>query len=194
MIQQYNLHNLIEKVGRNEIERFISTFECNLDREIEHFLLEKAIIYEQHNISRTFLVVNDNHEHVYLLAYYTIVMKEFKLEEKLSRSKKKKYLGTTFEINQPFPAILIGRIGKNTSVLKQLQISGENLMLRILETVNRICDYAGGRLLYVEAKDNKYLHTFYTASSFSLYHDESNQPIVNKQGLFTYLLPCSKCF
>lgn len=165
-----------------------------MDRDVESFLKYKAELYEQHNISRTYFILNIRNNEYEFLAFFTITIKEFHFDENLSRGNKKKYLGTSYENKRNISAILIGQLGKNYAIPHSLQISGKLIMNCALDIISIIRDYAGGRLLYVEAKDNKYLHTFYTASSFSLYHDESNQPIVNKQGLFTYLLPCSKCF
>lgn len=173
-------------------KELLSTFQCALDIDIQNFLKEKAILYEQQNISRTYLLIDDSH--AYLLAYYTIAIKEFQFDENLSRAKKKKYLGTSYEANKQCSAILIGQIGKNSAVPKKYQISGNDILLSIMDTISSIRELAGGRLLYVEAKPHPYLHMFYTSFHFMLYHDEEGNVLHNANGLHMYIMPSPKYF
>lgn len=139
----YRLGNLIIREGKENVESFLKTFQCNLDKDIEKFLLEKSILYEQQNISRTFLIVDYIENSLVLLAYYTIAIKEFQFDENLSRAKKKKYLGTSYEANKQCSAILIGQIGKNSAVPKKYQISGNDILLSIMDTISSIRELAG---------------------------------------------------
>lgn len=190
----YRLGNLIIREGKENVKEFLTTFQCSLDRDIENFLLEKAILYEQQNISRTFMIVDYIENSLVLLAYYTIAIKEFQFNENLSRAKRKKYLGTSYEANKQFPALLIGQIGKNSTVPKEYQIAGKDILLSIMDTISSIRELAGGRLVYVEAKPHPYLHTFYTSYNFMLYHDEQGIAIHNANGLHLYMMPSPKCF
>lgn len=192
MIKCYSLGNFIIHKGMDATKYLLSTFQCALDIDIQNFLKEKAILYEQQNISRTYLLIDECH--AYLLAYYTIAIKEFQFNENLSRAKRKKYLGTSYEANKQFPALLIGQIGKNSTVPKEYQIAGKDIFLSIMDTISSIRELAGGRLIYVEAKAHPYLHTFYTSYNFMLYHDEQGNAIHNANGLHLYMLPSPKCF
>lgn len=75
MIKCFRLGSFIIHKGMDATKELLSSFQCALDIDIQNFLKEKAILYEQQNISRTYLLIDESH--AYLLAYYTIAIKEF---------------------------------------------------------------------------------------------------------------------
>lgn len=77
MIKCYSLGNFIIHKGMDATKYLLSTFQCALDIDIQNFLKEKAILYEQQNISRMYLLIDECHAYIHpTILCYTMMSKE----------------------------------------------------------------------------------------------------------------------
>ena len=52
----YSLQDLIENYSINQVKNFLKTFKCNINKDIENFLHNKAITFEKKLRARTYLL------------------------------------------------------------------------------------------------------------------------------------------
>ena len=115
-------------------------FFCIREPDIEHFLKNKAVLFEKLGNSRTFLIFNDDEDEFKILAYYTLGLQVLKVPEELLSGSKTKYLDgfsskRKGKIITEFPTILIGQLGKND--LYEDYITGSEVMHYCLATLLR---------------------------------------------------------
>ena len=55
-----SLKDLINEMSEEELDRLLSSFECVLDSDIEYFLKNRAVTYEELSKARTFLVLDED--------------------------------------------------------------------------------------------------------------------------------------
>lgn len=158
--------------GEEEIHKLISIFVCQKDLDIEHFLKEKAILFEKLGKSRTFIIFDEEIEDIKnfkILAYFTLALQVLKVPENLSGNKIKKLDGFSSTIHKEkiteFPAILIGQVAKNE--LYKDCISGFEVMQYCLSILLSGQTYLSGRIVILECKkDVPYLIDFYNQFGF----------------------------
>ena len=53
---QFNLSDLLDQLGEDEVKVILSSFSCPLNADVERFLREKAIEFSKRGFSKTHLV------------------------------------------------------------------------------------------------------------------------------------------
>ena len=164
-----SLKRLVEIAGEEVAREYLSGFRCEKDSDIENFLKDKAILFEQLGKSRTFLIYDEDSDEIKILAYFTLALQIVRVPENLSNRKIKFLDGFNAKIKgetiTEFPAILIGQIGKNDTYKKD--ITGAKVMDYCLSTVLNGQSYLGGRIITLECKRIPYLVKFYTDFGFA---------------------------
>ena len=183
------LHDLIEEIGEKSTSEILADFSCPLDSDVESFLKTKSIPHEKTDLSRTYLIMDFNDGKKELIAYFTLASKPMKLENDLSKGAKRKILGTGYNPNVRFNAILIGQLAKNYKREHDLEITGTNILHIALLKVLEIKKLIGGRVTYLECKDDPKLRKFYEYNGFMLYTNDNGIPIRSEQGLLIYIRP-----
>lgn len=123
-------------------------FACPRNLDVERFLHEKAIRFEQNSRARTYLIFDET---VGILAYFALTIKQIPLEPyNLSKTLIKRLDG--FNKNAQFiNSFLIGQIAKNSNVLDNYLNLGD-----ILTFANGVLmqaqDLIGGRVVFVECE------------------------------------------
>lgn len=159
-------------IEKDSFFSFLNTFHCEKNFQVEEFLKKEALVYEKANISRTFVVV-DNNNGLYsknnilkLLGYFTVALKVLDIPENITPSQKRKICGFRFDGITEVPVYLIGQIGKNDKYSSE--ISGMELMSRAESVIKEAYKHVGGRIILLECENREKLIKFYKACGYTL--------------------------
>lgn len=169
------------KSGRSEeeIKQILLSFRSIRINEkvhdVEYFLHNKAIEFEKHDISRTYLVFSTYQGRPVLVGYYSLSNKPLVISKrnfcKFSTALKKKLLGLghkTESDNYEVKGYLLGQLGKNytAEALATRSVRGADLLELATQTMLKIHKLAGGRIFYLECDDVENLKRFYSSQGF----------------------------
>ena len=68
----YSLQDLIENYSINQVKNFLKTFKCNINKDIENFLHNKAITFEKKLRARTYLLFEKENKKI--AGYFSIAI------------------------------------------------------------------------------------------------------------------------
>lgn len=167
----FQLDDLIKQLGEDMVKDILSSFSCNLNRDVEKFLSEKAMLFSRQSLSKTHLVFTSKNDRRVLIGYFTLAQKTINITRSaLSRTLKdrlKKFCQFDPVIKEYIlPTPLIGQIGKNYTDGNNELISGDELLTMALERIKIVQSIAGGKYAYLECEDNPYLLEFYGRNGF----------------------------
>ncbi len=174
-----NLNEVIKQLGEDETKNILSSFECPLNKDVENFLREKAIIFNKQGISRTHLVYSRIKskglgESKELVGYYTIAPRHIAVYKRaVTNTLWKKVV--RFGDKDPedkkcvFSAPLIGQLGKNFANGNDTLIKGSELLDLALNKIKLIQNEIGGKFTYLECEDNPKLIKFYENNGFTVF-------------------------
>lgn len=146
----------------------ISHFYCKIDDDIEKFLKEKSLLFQNKNKARTYFIVDNDKlkkGEFDIFAYFVLSTKILYLPEELSKNQRKKIDGLYNSISE-IPTFLIGQIGKNDE--NKENISGKEILKYACNFIEEASDIVAGRIILVELKNNQKLINFYINNGFSL--------------------------
>lgn len=181
------------EIGEKETQKLLSNFFCSINPDIQYFIREKAIPFEDSNKARTYLILGfegtGNH---FIIAYYSLSQKSF-LFEGVSNNAKKKLVGHEEFKRKDHSAILIGQIGRNDNA--PYRIEGAQIFKNIFETIyesNRII--AGAKFIYLDAVNDPKLIKKYMEYGFEVLklNDGSYDLSDNNENLVKMIMPMSK--
>lgn len=168
------LEDLI-KVSEEKTEKFLRSFLCPKNKQLEIFLHTKAIEGSKRDLNKTFLLIEDNvvngvTERV-LLGYFTIANKIFDFAEGVAGNPRKIITGNKF--SKCFSTILIANIAKNEGALVNgiHPISGKELMDIAILKCRTVKNTMGLKIVAVEFEDNPKLSEFYEDYGFLIIQD-----------------------
>ncbi len=170
--------DLIDNIGLRAVESLISTYCCDINKDIENFLLNDSLRYEKRtNIkSRTYLVLYDYGYKVELCGFFTLINSPFEIENEYSKSYWKK-MTNGLTNRKAVSAILIGQFGKNFNQELTQTISGKELLFECIRKISLVDQTTGLNLVYLECDDDSKLRAFYEANGFKLNLDKNGNPI-----------------
>ena len=90
--------------------RFLTFFQCSRNPDVEKFLVQKAIQFEQASAASTHLILNENGQ---ILAYYALSFKEIRIEASKTLWKK---LSGGLGAGNILKVFLIVQISKNEAI------------------------------------------------------------------------------
>ena len=152
------LWELLSAAGPEALSEMISSFSCKMDKDVETFLKEKAIVQEKKQISRTYLIFADDLK-AELAAYFTLAVSSMDANGiECSNELRKK-----MNINNGFAqSYLIGQLGKHDGSQKGL---GRFAIFHALELIKGANARVGCRLLRLDCKPS--LVRYYTDNGFT---------------------------
>ncbi|MCI6731861.1 MAG: N-acetyltransferase [Lachnospiraceae bacterium] len=173
---EMELSDMIKELGEDQVKTILSTFSCPLNKDVENFLKEKAILFSKRDFSKTTLVywVSGDKNIKELVGYYTVAEKVIQLDQNVLTSKERRKLhghGTYHPETRTYflPAPLIAQLGKNYSNGNDTLISGTDLLQLAMEKIKLIKNIIGGRFVYLECEDVAKLVDFYTENNFKCF-------------------------
>lgn len=176
-----NLNDMIDSLGENKVKSILSSFSCPLNKDVEDFLIYKAVEFSKRGFSKTHLVfwLSSDGKEKELIGYFTIASKVIRVKKDiLSKSMAKKmnehgdYDPQTGEYIVPAP--LIGQLGKNYLNGNDTLISGDELLQMAIDKIKEIQNEIGGKFAYLECEDKPQLLNFYTRNNFFIF---GNRPL-----------------
>lgn len=175
-------------IGESDaLQRWLSSFECAVDKDIESFLHTKAVQFEQLSKARTYFVVdeiqmctlieNDSKSiaeklcGLTIYGYFSLALKVLSVPEQFSNTRRKKIDGLSprmhGEVIRDFPCYLIGQLARNSIVDKE-SIKGEELLQLALSVIKESMLNVGGRAVMIECRNTMKLIKFYSSNGFYL--------------------------
>ncbi len=183
---EYQIISLGELINSDgiSVDKLIDSFKrfsCSREKDLETFLVHKAIEYENIEYGKTYLVIDTNKLDTYtfeIIAFFTVGLTSVDIS-KMSQKKKKKVLGTLpgRDSKDSVPAFLIGQFGRNENYTKD-DITGEVLLAECFEQLKRVQGIVGGKMIVVECRES--LLKFYKKHAFKQIEENAS-----KEGLFS---------
>lgn len=156
------------------IEEAFKKFSCQRETDLENFLVNKSITYENTDFGKTYLIVDEDKlkEEVFsIIAYFTIANTAVDISG-ISKKKKRAALG-----NHPgrdglnfVSAYLIGQLGRNDDYTSD-DLTGEQILNECYHAISSAALAVGGRLLVLECRECMF-ENFYEKHGFKKLYDE----------------------
>ncbi|MDD1690901.1 MAG: GNAT family N-acetyltransferase [Methanoregula sp.] len=126
----------------------ISSFRCSAYRDLEDFLLNDALKYQEENVAVTYLVHSDGR----LVGFFSLAMGCVASESVADLGEERYY-------PRRFPALLIARMATQDN-FRGMGIGAE-MLARVFATAFTLCSKVGCRVVKVDAKNNERTINFY---------------------------------
>ena len=153
----------------------MSSFSCSKDKDIEYFLHNRAVEFEQLSKSRTYLIFNQeemetkNITELTVYGYISIAIKILTVPTAVSNRVRKELDGFSAKIHgeqiSDFPCYLIGQLSRNSNV-SQNSLSGKELIDFAKDVIATAVEAVGGRYMMIECRNSKKLVEFYKNNDF----------------------------
>ena len=155
----YSLQELLKNYSINQIKKFLKTFKCSLNKDIEDFLHNRAITFEKKLRARTYLLLENTTNK--LAGYFSIAISVLYANE-IDKEK----LLEIGDLRTPknIPCLLIGQIAKSDNY-KDIKI-GNLLMELAIEKLELINKVVAGRFILLDAINNEKVIRFYEEFGF----------------------------
>lgn len=156
-------------IGEEYLYDLLSDFSCPKNPDVENFLLRSAVEFTKKDQSVTYLVFDS--QDASLVGYFSLSIKPISVHlSDISKTMAKKLSRISVldkETNSyTMSAYLIAQLGKNYSLPKEKQISGDILLNFAMEIISDFKYSVGGIVEFLECLDNEFLLKFYTRNNF----------------------------
>lgn len=136
--------------GKDALLPIFKQFHTALDRDVENFLVEKAIDYETSGAGRTYLVMNPKKKND-IFGFFTIGLNTLYFENGIG-DVEDAYPGISLYGNNRLPVYVLFLIGKNDSCPKDISMA--NVFNKyILSSIREAKRIIGGSFLYIDCTD-----------------------------------------
>ena len=192
-----NLKDIYNTIGDNKTKEILKDFKCELNKDVEYFIKEKAIEFSKQDISRTFIVMSSYREKDVIVGYFAIANKSTIIKKSiLSNTKRKKLLKyakyNTESRGYDIAIPLIGQIGKNFNNGYDKLISGDILLKFACNKIKETQNIIGGRYVFLECEDKEKLKEFYESNGFECFGKRSLEKDERDKSSGEYLLQMLK--
>ncbi|MEE1154750.1 MAG: N-acetyltransferase [Acutalibacteraceae bacterium] len=166
-----SLNELVVNLEEERVNSILSSFSSPLNKDVEYFLKNKAILFDSQSISRSHLVFASYRNKPVLVGYFTLAYKNFSIPLKnigsKLRQRVKKFASyeedmKVYRISAP----LIAQLGKNYSDGYNKLITGDELLEIAIQLVSEVQMNIGGKIVYIECEDKPKLVEFYERNGF----------------------------
>lgn len=163
------------------MEDAVSNFSCEKNLDVEIFLRENAINREKRDLTRTYLIIDQNKfesdNKINIVAYFSIALKTLIIPQTLSNSKIKKIDGFSKDAKDSI-VYLIGQLARNDDYNSEA-ITGAEILARALNIISDIKDKIGGKVVLVECEDQQKVIDFYLENDFERLPEHSENELIN---------------
>ena len=171
------LQELINMRGAEEAHALLSAFKCSHDPDIENFLHNRAIDFENIAKARTYLICDADKMklgEIVIMGYFALSLKVLILPEEMSIRSRKEYDGFSGKIHgQPvreIPCYLIGQLARDDNTDKD-SLPGAVILDSAMSVIEPSFRIAGGRWVIIECHNTKQLTDFYERNAFRFIMD-----------------------
>lgn len=157
------------------LTKFLSSFSCIQDEDIENFLHRKAVEFETLSKARTYLVIDaedleTGKEEPAIYGYVSLALKILTVPRDVSNRFRKELDGLSAKIHgqqiSDFPCYLIGQLSKNSDI-RDNPVSGKKLLDIAFDIIASAAQAVGGRYMMIECRDKENLLQFYRSNAFT---------------------------
>jgi hypothetical protein len=168
-----------QKIGKDEIMKVLSDFSCPLNKEVEHFMHNKAYDFERVGLARTYLIYAypNEDELPVLVAIYSLGQSHVEINDDLNKNMKRKIFGTTYPMGKNIKTLLIGQLSKNYTNDNNQYITGDILMGLIFQRIKEIHTLFPSVVIHIDCEDKKELKKFYERYGFQLFKKQNDMLI-----------------
>ena len=153
--------------------QILSSFSCAKDHDIENFIRNRAIEFEELSKAKTYLICDEaalqNEGRLLVLGYISLALKVLQIPDGLSIRERKEldgYRGKHHgEPITDIPCYLIGQLARNDGVAKE-QLSGKEIIEEAQRIIMVAVEAVGGRFMMIECHDDPKLLKFYGDNGF----------------------------
>lgn len=168
-------------------------FKCDLNKDVEYFLKEKAIEFSKQDISRTFLVMSSYKGNDVIVGYFAIANKATIVKKFILSNTKRKRILKYGEYNKEIKGYnialpLIGQLGKNYNNNYNKLITGDVLLKLACNKIKEIQNIIGGRYVFLECENNEKLKEFYELNGFECFGKRNLEKDEKDKSTGDYLL------
>lgn len=150
---------LSKEYNQDNLNTAFKKFSCQREVDLENFLQEKAILYENTNLGKTYLILDSvelENKNFTIAGYFTIAQKSVDISQ-ISAKKRRKMLGSYpgRDKLKSVPAYLIGQLGRCDSY-SSLQLSGNAILNECYNVISLASRIVGGNLVVLECRDGMF--------------------------------------
>ncbi|MDR0218823.1 MAG: acetyltransferase [Enterobacteriaceae bacterium] len=150
-------------LGADKTQKYLQSFSCPSNQDVESFLHFKSIRFEKADATRTYFLLDEDGT---ILAYFSLTFKELPTNNfVLSKSKIKKRDGINNRA-ESLKVYLIGQIAKNFS-LKENPIKLKDILIKINMVIEKTQYLIGGRIIILECQNKEKLIELYANNGFN---------------------------
>ena len=165
---------------KNIIAGHFQAFKCKRDTDLEMFLQDKAIEYDEKGFGKTFLFLDSNKlkqeekPEFCIMAYFTIAMAALDMTDK-KKKKKRKIFGEHpgRDTVKSMPTFLIGQLGRCDKYSHD-DLAGNQILDECYSVISRAARIIGGKVLLLECREHMY-GKFYEDQNFRKLNDSLNE-------------------
>jgi len=167
-----HLNDLLTVTDLKTLNIELVKFQCIRNLDVQNFLHNQAINFEQAGKSRSYLIVTNESlqlqsSGIDIAGYFTLALKHLLIGDDISKSKQKKLNGLFLPVSNVVVGYLIGQLAKNDHF--QSHITGRQLIRYALDMIQNARHYVGGRFVIVECALEEKLLSFYTENGFEIF-------------------------
>ena len=165
-----------KEYNQDKLNTAFKRFSCQREADLENFLQEKAILYENTNLGKTYLILDSTeleNKNFVIAGYFTIAQKSVDISE-ISAKKRRKMLGSYpgRDKLKSVPAYLIGQLGRCDSY-SSLQLPGDTTLNECYNVISLASMIVGGNLIVLECRDGMFSKV-YERLGFKKLYDSLN--------------------
>ncbi|MFR6671217.1 MAG: hypothetical protein ACLUSM_01795 [Enterococcus avium] len=178
----FSLGELLELYDEGELLDKLKQFTCEKEKDLEHFLHNKACTYENSEFGKTFLFIDKqklNENEFSIMGFFTNALTSYDIS-KMGKKKRKKVLGSMpgrDNLNS-FPAFLIGQLGRSDFYTSE-DLPGHKILHECYLQLREVSKAVGGEHVILECRECMY-DNFYSRQGFKKLNEN-----VDKNGLYT---------
>lgn len=154
---------LNKEYNQDKLNTAFKKFSCQREADLENFLQEKAILYENANLGKTYLILDSKeleNKNFAIAGYFTIAQKSVDISE-ISAKKRRKMLGAYpgRDTLKSVPAYLIGQLGRCDSYSSQ-QLPGNTILNECYNVISLASMIVGGNLIVLECREGMFAKVY----------------------------------
>lgn len=160
-----SLRDALDNLTEEALYKIFETFKCPQDDDIENFLMDYSVDYENNNVCRTFFVMDQQYPGV-IMGYFSVGLNVMHFVEPVNVQDA--YEGINLYEDGYRPIYKLFMIGKNSdygSALKMANIFNDTILPYCQEAQSRI----GGDLIYIDCVPE--LQNYYESLGFEFYDE-----------------------
>ena len=169
-----------KEYNQDNLNTAFKRFSCQREADLENFLQEKAILYENTNLGKTYLILDSTeleNKNFVIAGYFTIAQKSVDISE-ISAKKRRKMLGSYpgRDKLKSVPAYLIGQLGRCDSY-SSLQLPGDTILNECYNVISLASMIVGGNLIVLECRDGMFSKVYERLSIKKLYDSLNDEKL-----------------